>query len=77
MCIDCCWKWYSFDQIDNALTDIKGLQDCQNLSHLSLAHNSLHRLTGVGGLPLRYLDLVSVYDHNLINISVCLHTRTY
>nr|XP_032828332.1 leucine-rich repeat and guanylate kinase domain-containing protein isoform X2 [Petromyzon marinus] len=42
---------------DNNISEIIGLEECSSLAYLSLAHNRIRRLDGLGSLPLRYLCL--------------------
>jgi hypothetical protein len=44
--------------LDNQITTIEGLKNCQRLQHLSLAHNHICHIEQLEGLPLKYLNLV-------------------
>ena len=43
---------------DNLFSEIQGLTPCRSLTHLSLAHNQISAIRGLGGLPLKRLCLV-------------------
>lgn len=70
-----CNQWFSFSVFglyfhkekhfleflkDNKITAIKGIEACQRLSHLSLAHNDLEKIQGLNNLPIKILNLVSM-----------------
>jgi len=43
---------------DNSIRKIEGLEYCQRLKNLNLAHNSITKIEGLDNLPLQNLDLV-------------------
>uniref|UniRef100_A0A3B4GY09 Leucine rich repeats and guanylate kinase domain containing n=1 Tax=Pundamilia nyererei TaxID=303518 RepID=A0A3B4GY09_9CICH len=43
--------------LDNSFSEISGLEQCCRLTHLSLAHNKISRISGLGGLPLTHICL--------------------
>lgn len=43
---------------DNSFSEISGLEQCCNLTHLNLEHNRISRISGLNGLPLIHLCLV-------------------
>uniref|UniRef100_A0A3Q0SQQ7 Leucine rich repeats and guanylate kinase domain containing n=1 Tax=Amphilophus citrinellus TaxID=61819 RepID=A0A3Q0SQQ7_AMPCI len=43
--------------LDNSFCEISGLEQCCRLTHLSLAHNKISRISGLGSLPLTHLCL--------------------
>lgn len=45
--------------IDNSFCEIGGLEQCCRLTHLSLAHNKITKISGLDSLPLTHLCLVS------------------
>lgn len=47
------------DYKDNKVAEIKGLENCKRLVHLSLKHNRISEISGLDHLPLKYLSLVS------------------
>uniref|UniRef100_A0A3P8Z8D4 Guanylate kinase-like domain-containing protein n=1 Tax=Esox lucius TaxID=8010 RepID=A0A3P8Z8D4_ESOLU len=42
---------------DNCFSEIRGLEHCASLSHLSLAHNKISHISGLDNLPLKELCL--------------------
>ena len=46
--------------LDNGIKEIKGIEKCQRLQNLSLAHNKIDRIQGLDNLPIQYLNLVSM-----------------
>uniref|UniRef100_A0A8C4I5K9 Leucine-rich repeats and guanylate kinase domain containing n=1 Tax=Dicentrarchus labrax TaxID=13489 RepID=A0A8C4I5K9_DICLA len=43
--------------LDNSFSEITGLEQCCKLTHLSLAHNKISRISGLDSLPLTHLCL--------------------
>ncbi len=43
---------------DNRLISIDGLAECRALRELRLARNNISQISGLAGLPLKFLDLV-------------------
>ena len=52
---------------DNEIREIKGVENCHRLSHLSLSHNRVHQIEGLDGLPVKYLNLVGLVQVILIS----------
>lgn len=44
--------------LDNSISEIRGLEKCSSLTHLSMEHNKILCISGLKNLPLRQLCLV-------------------
>ncbi|KAF3859194.1 hypothetical protein F7725_021593 [Dissostichus mawsoni] len=52
-----CDYFLTHPYLDNSLSEITGLEQCFKLTHLSVAHNKISRISGLHSLPLTHLCL--------------------
>ena len=59
---------------DNKIGKLDGLEACKSLSYLSIAHNRIEKIENLQGLPIKYLNLVSVLILIFTNTTLCVST---